>query len=141
MSRLTHLKIKIKNLGDESRTIRHEEKKALTHARHAREKELPAYSENHLQEYQGLHLHRTRDVREASRSNLLAYGFLRGRSYASMEAKTYDHPNFGDIQKIIKRFGSAEDLACYPAWEKEAQAHIYAQPPRVAKTPKKQAVA
>lgn len=152
MSRLTHLKIKIKNLADESRTIRHEEKKSLTHARHAREKELPEFSEGHLREYEGLHLHRTQDVRGASRSNLLAYGFLRGRrSYASMEPRcngaslpeyiTTGKPDFVEILKIIKRFGTSEDLAPYPAWEAEAKAHLKSQPPRAAKASKKQAVA
>lgn len=113
--RQTHLKIKIINLADEARTIRHFERDALSDSRKARALELPDnYVENHLSAYRDLRDHRTGIVRDAARHNLLAYGFLRGLRYRQMEATTNREPNWREVEKIIKRFGG--DTTNFEQW-------------------------
>ena len=118
--RATHLKIKIVNLADEARTIRKEERKALEAAREEGTSDL-------YNVYFGLREHRTGIVRNAARTNLLAYGFLRGRSYAQMEQKTSEAPDFYQVFKVVKRFGTPEDLLRWETWQDEARAHLTEQ--------------
>lgn len=146
MSRITHLKIKIKNLADEARIIRHEEKKALEHGsaclRKSRDLGEKSFSETatpfseyaiaHYRTYRGLYDHRTGIVRDVARVNLLAYGFLRGRPYARMENKTGSIPDFKDILKHAKNFTSTwgdEEKLEWDVWLAEAKAHLSAQHP------------
>lgn len=71
----TYLKIKIMSLAAEAKIIRREEHR------------WPGASDIRC----GLHLHRVNNVRGEARASLLAYGFLRGRSYAAVEdAKSPD---------------------------------------------------
>ncbi len=65
----THLKIKIKSLAAESRIIRLEEKK---------------WRGGHPMRI-SLWDHRVKAVRNEARAALLAYGFLRGRTYRQVE--------------------------------------------------------
>lgn len=90
--KLRHLKIKIKNLADESRTIREEE------------------AQTSGQEKWNLQHHRKTVVRSAARRNLLAYGYLRGIPYKKMEPKTCNDSQemeviFKAVEKIAVRFG------------------------------------
>jgi hypothetical protein len=90
--KIRHLKIKIKNLADESRTIREEEMQTSG------------------QEKWDLQHHRKTVVRRAARKNLLAYGYLRGIPYKLMEPKTYT-PDWAmeqllkEVEKLAVRFG------------------------------------
>mgnify|MGYP003639750083 CR=1 FL=1 len=137
MSRATHLKIKIKYLACESRIIRKEEDDELANGRKClginlpdgtdHRPELEQYASGHYAEFKELRDHRLDVVRTASRRNLLAYGFLRGRSYAEMEHKTRTFLDFRDILKILKRFGSDEDLSRWDAWQEAAIAHLTEQ--------------
>jgi len=77
--RLRELKIKIKNLADEARTIREEEHKTSG------------------MEKWGLQNHRKTAVRSAARANLLAYACLRGMPYGRVESKA-------DLAEIDRRF-------------------------------------
>ena len=89
----TFLKIKCKSLAAEAKIIRREEHR------------WPKGSEVR----KGLFYHRILDVRRESRSACLAYGFLRGRSYKSMEAKAYTQPDWKRVQSLVEKY-SGEDV-------------------------------
>lgn len=113
--RKTHLRIKIKSLADEAQTIRDEANKT-----------------SGMEKWE-LNAHRTGVVRREARHSLLAYGFLRYRSYASMEAKCYEAPSWDKVRRIVKSFGIQNDKelkeeqdARFEEWLAEAKAHIEA---------------
>lgn len=74
---LTRLRVKIKSLAAEARIIRQEERRALR---------LSTEDPDRLPRYRTLRDHRRQDVRTAARAALLAYAFLRGRAYATVES-------------------------------------------------------
>ena len=87
---ITYLKIKIKSLADEARTIRLEEKK------------WPGEDPKRL----GLYFHRILDVRQEARSAQLAYGFLRKRAYKQLENKTRKPLDHKRIAELIRKYGA-----------------------------------
>jgi len=81
------LKVKIISLADEAKTIRREEKKALTpELRHS------------------LTEHRKGIVRHEARHSLLLYGFMNGKQYREIEAYTERPPSWSKIKRMAKRF-------------------------------------
>jgi hypothetical protein len=95
---ITYLKIKIKSLAAEAKIIRLEEGRwpGTSTVRH------------------GLHEHRIHEVRSEARAALLAYGYLRGRRYAQLEAPIgNDAPNrrqtnaidWIKVAKLVAKFG------------------------------------
>lgn len=104
--RLIHLKVKIKNLADEARTIREEAKKTSG---------MVKWRLNH---------HRTTVVRSHTRDNLLAYGLLRGVPYEVIEKHCREKPNFKAVAKHAKQFGGA-DADIY-LWIEDAKAYLKA---------------
>jgi hypothetical protein len=88
----TELRIKIKTLAAEAKYIKFEQRKF---PRGKREHEV----------FQSLHFHRVHLVRPAARSGLLAYGYLRGRSYEQLEQKCYEKPDWKEVQDLLVRFG------------------------------------
>lgn len=61
--------------------------------------------------------HRRYDVRREARSAQLTYGFLRGRSYRQLEAKTFEHPDIKRIAKLATVYGlRAIDADIIHAW-------------------------
>jgi hypothetical protein len=102
--RLIHLRVKIKNLADEARTIREEAKKVSGMAK---------WNLNH---------HRKTVVRWAARDNLLAYGLLRRVPYEVIERYTENPPDFKAVEKIARRFGG-EDLYI-EAWINSAKDYL-----------------
>ena len=89
--RTIHLKIKVRSLVDESRSIRQEARKVSGMAK---------WRLNH---------HRTTIVREHTRYNLLAYGILIRRPYGAMERSCRAEPSFTRVATIAKRFGATEE--------------------------------
>jgi len=88
MKRVTQLKVKIKTLASEAGHIRLEETR--THG--ALRCDLAD--------------HRRGVVRREARCSLLAYGFLRGRPYLTIEAEnTRVTPSWPKIGKMVERFG------------------------------------
>lgn len=90
------LKVKIKNLADEARTIRKEERKAL--------------DAKDTYQYLQLRNHRISVVRDAARKTLLAYGYIRGRAYRQIEptcqTRLSTHKTWlGDIAKMVVKYG------------------------------------
>ena len=93
------LKIKIKSLAAEARIIRHEEKRA---------KAIGTMGARAKRE--SLYLHRTGIVRREARYTLLAYGFLRGKSYAQLEAKCKLPPNWKKVQAMVEKYGASNPV-------------------------------
>lgn len=93
----TYLKMKIVSLAAEARLIRREEKNWY------------GPSETRT----GLYLHRVLDVRREARAALLAYGFIRGRLYSSME-KVGNHPqkavDFARVLTLARKYGPLKQV-------------------------------
>lgn len=119
-ARLRELKIKIKNLADEARTIREEERKTSGMERW------------HLQN------HRKTVVRQAARANLLAYACLRGMHYGRVEPRVGDEFRFlwnraqiwKRVEKTVLTFGG--DEALFKEWMADANDYIDGQEDRIA---------
>lgn len=132
----TQLKIKIKSLAAEAKIIRAEEQKWRTPSG-------PHPMFWSLREHRKGTNGSGGAVRSESRHSLLAYGFLRGRTYAQMEAWTWDKgPDFGRVEAIALRFGGlkSQDIKQkFERWLQEAKAYRESgvRPPRaVHKGPK-----
>lgn len=94
------LKMKIKSLADEARTIRKEELKLK--GTQKRETQMKRES---------LYLHRTKDVRWEQRATLLAYAFIRGRPYKEVENHVLYpiwEPQLKRIAAMVRKYGSLE---------------------------------
>ena len=82
--------MKLKSLAEEARIIRHEEKRQSGALRFS------------------LRWHRIWDVRREQRASYLAYGFIRGRSYLSIEPRPHEKPTgrfAGRVAELVKVFG------------------------------------
>lgn len=104
----TFLKVKIKSLADESRTIRKETAKA----RQPRKNQL--------------HLHRVGVVRRAARNAHVAYAFVRGRAYRSVEPKCETSPDWKEVRRLVKQYGIQWDYQRYPDFEPVAHSDYQA---------------
>lgn len=80
-----YLKVKIISLADEARTIRRLEKKA-------------GYQRTSLRD------HRVRDVRSEARASIIAYNFLRGKSYDSFEKAVKNPPDWKRVEKLVSKY-------------------------------------
>ena len=152
------LKINLKSLMAEARYIKQEERKRLSGkachrmqhpnpraaAPEPTEKQLeryqPAYRSCPLPDgdhtpvapYFQLHAHRTGALREEARRTLLAYGFVRGRSYAQVEIPTPLPPRGSSLQHIeeerwagvwtkVRKYGAPDTkLSQLDAWHARA---------------------
>jgi hypothetical protein len=124
-TQVTALKVKIKSLAAEARIIRLEEDKALCRKRGAAaytpsgapggDKKPKQKSSPHRKEdrYQSLREHRVFDVRKEQRASLLAYAFIRGKSYAAVEKPHKDNPpDLDRVQKLVEKFGGPPYRPC-----------------------------
>jgi hypothetical protein len=102
--RTIHLKIKVKSLVNESKSIRKEAKKVSGMVKW------------------NLNNHRTTVVRDHTRHNLLAYGILRGIPYEVMEEKCYEYPDFKRVFSIAKRFGATDDMIL--KWKEDSELYL-----------------
>jgi hypothetical protein len=124
-----YLKIKIKSLAVEARMIRAEEQKwKLRSCPYRREydRAVRAWLADETKSIEvaeaikpfagadtlfwGLRCHRTVDVRDEARASLLAYGMLRGRAYARLEAKCEVPPPAKRITELIRKYGPNDPL-------------------------------
>lgn len=80
------LKVKVKSLAAEARIIRREENRSFGQLRN------------------DLHSHRVQIVRPEARATLLAYGYARGRLYSSMEGPSSSVPDWGRVERMIKKY-------------------------------------
>jgi len=90
-----YLKVKVKSLAAEARIIRHEEAKARKWKNTTLRVSLAG--------------HRRGIVRSAARHTHLAYGFLRGRPYRTMEAKCAIKPDWKRVQTMVEKYGADYD--------------------------------
>ena len=102
------LKVKIKSLAEEARIIRLEERKA--------NKGKCYYTQSTLRE------HRVGVVRYEVRHSLLAYQYIRGKTFCSCESKNADISkiDWGKVRKIISRFSDSRTTEgfCHESWIK-----------------------
>lgn len=111
---LSYLKVKIKSLTAEARIVRHEERKILGSARWYRRRDFEtqantpsAEQESCYIDYQGLHCHRTENIRRETRSALLAYSYLHGRMFKSTENMLMKKPpSWSRIVALVKKYDS-----------------------------------
>lgn len=111
--RLYALKVKIQSLAVEARIIRRAENRSRALWRRHRDDEDPQireWGDTHRGQFWSLRGHRTGKVRTAARYALLAYALLRGRPYASLEARTApdDRVVTERLAKEIATFSSHE---------------------------------
>lgn len=102
-SRLVHLKIKIETASLEAKRIRQEELRWARKLKRARERELPTNNMDQIRE--SLYLHRTGSLRQHTRSLHLAYGFLKGNTYISMEKNASTAFDLLVFVRNINKFG------------------------------------
>lgn len=94
------LKVKIKSLAAEAKIIRLEEKRVL------------GYKKSDTTLYLSLRSHRTNEVRREQRAAMLAYGFIRGRTYRQVEKcgkvsgiRHQNHPDWNRVRQLAEKFG------------------------------------
>lgn len=98
MDKRVFLKIKLKSLAEEARIIRKEEKRHIGTMR------------------ESLYLHRIHRVRTAARNTLLAYSYIRGRSYHQVERIAHTAPNWKEVERMVKQYSMIKfDQSWYKA--------------------------
>jgi hypothetical protein len=111
------LKIKIKSLAAEAVIIRKEENKYRNYSKSKfnivgdslqevmAEGNEKASNRNKARDiWLSLKSHRKFDVRNESRSALLAYGYIKSTPYAKMESKCYNPPDLKRIAQLVLKF-------------------------------------
>lgn len=96
-----YLKVKIKSLAEEAKIIRKETKKARS----------PSIKN-------GLYLHRIGVVRHEARHTLLAYGFLRGKTYEQLEPGCTKWVDWPKVRKMVEKYGVHSSWEDY--WENKS---------------------
>ena len=114
-----YLQIKICNLADEARLIRRHERKHLDRMRHWSSKGETKKSGLCIYRYNNLREHRVVIVRDAARAALLAYGYIRGRRYRQMEATCRTVPNWKEVERLARKYGSSFDEEDFRKWRSQ----------------------
>lgn len=102
------LRIKIKSLMEEARIIRKEEKRTFGQLRNE------------------LHLHRVMDLRRHARNAVVAYAIIRGIDYDRVEPIRYSEPNWAEVERMVRKYGSVE----FRKWERYPSAEPQAEEPK-----------
>jgi len=112
--RIVELKVKVKSLAAEAKIIRREENKRKAFLDSPRgHSELAAHVRG---EFERLKLHRRIPLRREARHALLAYGFLRGRSYYWLERTCHEQPDWKRVEELVRRFGPGRNDLDLKAW-------------------------
>lgn len=126
-----YLKVKIKSLAAEAQMIRSEERKCnigcrarvrirrqlrksnelTTPERTKMERQLVKPSDKAMKAFWGLRHHRIYDVRDEARAAHVAYGFLRGRTYAQVEGSAITSPNWDRVWRLVHKYGEGDKAA------------------------------
>ncbi len=108
------LKVKIASLVAESRIIR--------------ASELKCKGDNWSHIADQLRFHRVMDVRKELRSAGLAYGYLKGHAYETLEGKVKEKheggsgsPDWDCVDRIVKKFGGSSKHQEFKNWNAEIQ--------------------
>jgi hypothetical protein len=115
-----YLKIKIVSLAAEAQLIRSAERKIK--AKHVKWRAKVASRAGTLPPdvFFGLKTHRTDVVRQEARCAQLAYGFLRGNVYRTMEATCHRGPNWKRVEELVKKYGEGDTrdlMQRFSAWK------------------------
>jgi hypothetical protein len=94
------LKVKVKSLAAEARIIRLEEGRSRGELRSQ------------------LRFHRREDVRGEQRATQIAYGYLRGISYARIEPNPKSQPAWDRVRAMVKKYGTSEHVEKLTEWGK-----------------------
>lgn len=124
------LKIKGCSLAAEAKIIRRLEKRLLR-ARHRN----PQCQDEAFK----LRNHRIGAIRHEARDTLLAFGFMRGKTYKTMEPKRYSDPNWTNIHRLAATYGTSSKTECaqnFERWKQEAS-EPEKRKPRIKKTKEK----
>lgn len=100
--RSIELKIKIKELAYEARTNRKEAAKA--------------YASGNYMLGNNLTNHRKLAIRSEARATQLAYAFLRGRTYESVEPTAKTTPRWSAVKRMVQQYGNTG--FCHKSWLK-----------------------
>ena len=107
-----YLKIKIKSLAEEARIIRHEERKTLTSRNRLsawatvnKQQDIPTRIAEFDSLYSGLRAHRVNEVRGEARAAHVAYAFLRGKTFASVEQPGSKGLPMGRVVDLVAKYG------------------------------------
>ena len=107
-----YLKIKIKSLAEEARIIRHEERKTLTSRNRLsawatvnKQQDIPTRIAEFDSLYSGLRAHRVNEVRGEARAAHVAYAFLRGKTFASVEQPGSKELPVGRVVDLVAKYG------------------------------------
>lgn len=103
-----YLKVKIKSLAMEAKIIRFEENRSLDASLRA-----------------GLSSHRRTEVRREARATLIAYGYLRGKTYRCIEPPTTRDGAeralaLSKAKSMVARYGAPEAKEGFDPWAKVA---------------------
>lgn len=90
----TYLKVKICSLAAEAAIIKRQERKWIK-----------ANGRRDHPVRMGLQRHRKHVVRPEARAAHLAYGYLRGLPFRSMEAKCHEYPRIDKVLELVLRYG------------------------------------
>ena len=104
-SYLIYLKIKLKHLGAEGKINNEEQRKLKDAWRMEKWKAKAAARAAYAATYNAVREHKLLVVRPEARATNLAYGFLRGRSYAALEERFYEIPDWDRVARIVIEFG------------------------------------
>ena len=122
----TALRVKRKNLADESRTIKLEERRAKE-----------AGETGYLSPHDLLYRHRIDVVRPAARTNHLAHAFLTGRPYHEVEHScgAGNRPDWASVRRTAFRFGKLaglDEAALETRWQEWSRVAILGVAPSAA---------
>lgn len=104
MKSIIFLKVKIKSLAEESRIIRLEEHRAKRHGRRDLRQSLAG--------------HRRGIVRRESRHTLLAYAYLRIKTYRSCERVSHNEPDWDSVRRMVEKYGPPKHNTSFEDWRK-----------------------
>lgn len=100
----TFLKIKLKHLAEEVRIIKREESKYKG----------PRWGQSWARG--SLMIHRLYTVRPEIRDAHLAYGYLRGKSLVQIESFARTEPNWDNVLRMVKKYGSRSHVEKFEQW-------------------------
>lgn len=98
------LKIKIKSLAEEVRIIKNQEQRMKG----------PNWGSSF--ERASLRQHRLNTIRPEIRDTLLAYGYLRGRCFLQVEASSKSEPNWDNVKRMVKKYGTFQQYKDFDVW-------------------------
>jgi hypothetical protein len=73
-----------------------------------------------------LHEHRRGPLRSEARDTHIAYGFLKGRSYRQIEDEPNDEPNWDNVARMVKKYGTNDFINTLDTWRTEKTVKVVA---------------